>query len=124
MAKRTAKKKTSRKKSVNKTQAILDYLAKNKAAGPAEVAAALTKKGIKVTPSYVSNVKSKGAKQAKGKRIKVKVSKQTPESTPFEDVKHAGELMIKAVELVVAAGAKEAQQLVTTASDIVKKIRE
>ena len=38
-------------------------------------------------------------------------------------MKEAGELMIKAVELVVKAGAKEAQQLVTAATKIVDKAR-
>ena len=118
------KKKTTRKKTINKSQAIRDYVKANRKAGPTEVQAALAKKGIKVSPALVSTVKSNSAKKkAAGKKVKVTV-KQAPEHTPLQDMKEAGELMIKAVELVVKAGAKEAQQLVSSATEIVKKIRE
>ena len=58
-----------------------------------------------------------------GKKVKVRVTKKAPERTPLQDVRHAGDLLTQAVELVVKAGAKEAQQLVSTASEVVKKIR-
>jgi hypothetical protein len=43
----------------NKSKAIRNYLAAHKGAGPTEVAAALKKEGIDVTPAFVSNIKSK-----------------------------------------------------------------
>lgn len=41
----------------NKSQAIRDYLQANPKAGPTEVCQELGKKGIKMTPALVSNVK-------------------------------------------------------------------
>lgn len=63
-----AKRATRRKKSgVNKTKAILDLLAANPGTGPKEASAQLAQKGIKVSPGYVSTIKSK-AKRSGGKR--------------------------------------------------------
>jgi hypothetical protein len=120
-----AKKKPAAKKNpVSKSQAIRDYLNTHKNTGPKEVQAALAKKGIRVTDALVSNVKSNAKKKkAAGKKVKVRVVKKAVEHTPLQDVKQAGDLLIQAVELVVKAGAKEAQQLVGTASEVVKKIR-
>jgi hypothetical protein len=59
----------AKKPKVNKTQAVRDYLKANPQATPKETAAALTKKGIKITASHVSNIKS----QAKAKRRAKKV---------------------------------------------------
>jgi len=117
----------AKKKTVNKSQAIRDHLKTHKNASPKEVQAALAKKGIQVTEALVSNVKStakkKQTKKTAGKKIKVRVSKKAAECTALQDVKQAGDLLMHAVELVVKAGAKEAQQLVSTASEVVKKIR-
>ena len=65
--KAAAKKKTAKKKKVNKSAAIRDFMAKKPSAGPTEVSRALTKKGIKVSPSMVSNVKATAEKK-KGRR--------------------------------------------------------
>lgn len=55
------------KRKVNKSQAIRDYVVANPAASAKSVVAALGKKGIKVTPSTVANVKSKsGLSKARG----------------------------------------------------------
>ena len=123
-----AKKKTAKKnKAVNKSQAIRDYLKTDKNAGPKEVQSALAKKGIKVTDALVSNVKSnakkKKKKKAARKNVKVRGSKKSAKHTPLQDVRQAGDLLLQAVELVAKAGAKEAQQLVIAASEVVKKIR-
>ncbi len=56
------------KRTVNKTQTVLDYLKTHPAAQNREVAAALTKRGIKITANYVATIKSKngnGKKPAK-----------------------------------------------------------
>ncbi len=46
-----------KKPSINKSQAIRDYLKAKPEAGPTEVVRELKKKGIKITPALVSNVK-------------------------------------------------------------------
>ena len=47
-----------KKRKVNKTQLVKDYLAENPAAPPKDVAAALKGQGVSVTPAYVSTIKS------------------------------------------------------------------
>jgi hypothetical protein len=48
----------AKKQVVNKTQAVRDYLKTHRAAMSGEIAAALSKKGIKITPSYVAKIKT------------------------------------------------------------------
>ncbi len=62
---------TKKKKKVNKSQAIRDYLEKKKDAGPKEVIAALKKKGVKVSIGLVSNVKT-NMSQGKGTKRKTR----------------------------------------------------
>lgn len=47
------------KKQANKTQAVRDYLKSHPGAMSGEIAAALNKQGIQITPSHVANIKSK-----------------------------------------------------------------
>lgn len=54
------------KKKVNKTQAIKDALNSSSSGSPSEIAAALTKSGIKVSAAYVSTVKSDMKKKGSG----------------------------------------------------------
>jgi hypothetical protein len=68
-------------------------------------------------------VKTNAKKKTVAKKKKVQVAEQPAERSPVEDMKEAGNLMIKAVELVISAGAAEAKQLISTASEIVKKTR-
>ncbi|MEX2187002.1 MAG: hypothetical protein WD875_09425 [Pirellulales bacterium] len=56
------------KSTVNRSQAIRDYLAKSPKASPTEIKEALAKEGIEVSDSLISAVKYK--KKAKGKRGK------------------------------------------------------
>ena len=58
------------KKKVNKSKAIRDYKAANADAGPKEIAAALTKERIRVSPAFVSTVLST-SKKKKGKSRRV-----------------------------------------------------
>lgn len=127
-ATRKKTKKRRKKRSTNKSQVVRDYIAKHPNAGPTEVANALAKKGTKVAPSLVSRIKS-GASPKRKKRVKKKKKarkvgrvRRITEPTVVEDMKQAGDLMLKAVELVVAAGAKEAKHLVSLAEDMVKKV--
>jgi hypothetical protein len=55
----------AKKESINKSKAVRDYLVNNPKAGPQEVSQALAKQGIKISPKYVSIIKSK---MRKGKR--------------------------------------------------------
>lgn len=48
-----------KKGGVNKTAAIKDYFQSSPNATPREVASALNEKGLKITPQYVSTIKSK-----------------------------------------------------------------
>lgn len=63
----------AKKRKVNKTQAIKDALDSSPSGSPSEIAAALTKSGIKVSAAYVSTVKSdmkkKGGKGKKSMRV-------------------------------------------------------
>ena len=118
------KKKTATKKTVNKSQAIRDYLKTHRNAGPKEVQAALAKKGIQVTEALVSNVKSNAKKKKTPvKKVTDQDSKKAAQHTSLQDIKQAGGLLLQAVELVAKVGTKEAQQLVSLASEAVKKIR-
>ncbi len=48
-----------KKRTVNKSAEIRGYLEENPNAGPTEIVEALAQKGVEVTPSFVSNIKSK-----------------------------------------------------------------
>jgi hypothetical protein len=65
---------------VNKSQAIRDYLKKNKKAMPLDVVAALKEQGIEVTAGMVSNVKLRMSKGKPGRRktrtVEVKAAKK------------------------------------------------
>ncbi len=118
------KKKAVTKKTVNKSQAIRDYLKTHRNAGPKEVQAALAQKGIKVTEALVGNVKSNAKKKKTPvKKVTDQDSKKAAQHTSLQDIKQAGGLLLQAVELVAKVGTKEAQQLVSLASEAVKKIR-
>ncbi|MEO9595539.1 hypothetical protein [Rhodopirellula bahusiensis] len=62
----------------NKSQAIRDYYGANPEAKPMEVAAELSKKGIVVTPAFVSTVKS----TTMGKSAKKSARKSAKKSAP------------------------------------------
>ena len=69
----------AKKQKVNKSQAVRDYLKVHAGAMSSEIAAALTKKGIKITPSHVANIKSKIkrtriAKKAANKQVAAKAA--------------------------------------------------
>ena len=49
----------AKKQKVNKTQAVRDYLKAHPKAMSGEIAAALTKQGVKITAGHVANIKTK-----------------------------------------------------------------
>jgi threonine aldolase len=63
----------AKKQKANKTQAVRDYLKTHPKAMSGEIATELNKQGIKVTPNYVSNIKTKLKKSRKPR----KAAKQT-----------------------------------------------
>jgi arginine repressor len=68
------------KKPVNKAQAVRDYLKTHPSTTNKEVAEALTKQGIKLSPNHVANIKSKmavskGKRKRRGKAAKVMSTK-------------------------------------------------
>ena len=66
------------KPKVNKTQAVRDYLKTHPEAMSGEIARALTKQGVDITPSHVSAIKTKFNKTGTAK----KVARPTPEVVP------------------------------------------
>jgi hypothetical protein len=72
MAKKTAR----RRKGVNKSQVIRDYLAKHKNAMPKQIIADLAGEGVKVSHALVSNVKYGEKKKAGGRKKGRKVSRK------------------------------------------------
>jgi arginine repressor len=61
----------AKKQNVNKSQAVRDYLKNHPKAMPGEIVATLSKQGIKVTPSYVANIKTKLNKGRSAKKAAV-----------------------------------------------------
>jgi len=76
------------KKKVNKTQAVRDYLKDHPGEGSTEIATALTKKGIKITANYVSNIKSKSrtAKKTAKKAVAVEAAPAVVEKKPADSI--------------------------------------
>lgn len=88
------------KKKINKSAEIRDFLNANPKASPAEAAAKLSRKGMKVTAGYISVVKSNMKKKAKGTTLsRTRPSKKSPDVTY--------ESMIKAKSLMKEAGGLE-----------------
>ena len=91
----------AKKPKVNKSKAVREFMAANPTATPKEASEALTKKGIEVSPNYVSSVKSNiTAKKGKRKRrqtaataMSVKTGVGIPEiKAAFALLKHCGSL--------------------------------
>jgi hypothetical protein len=66
----------AKKADINKTQAVANYLKAHSKAKASEIADALTKKGIVITPGHVANIKSK----IKRRRRKVRAAKPIAEA--------------------------------------------
>jgi hypothetical protein len=71
----------AKKQKVNKSQAVREYLKTHPKATSGEIAAALTKQGIKITPGHVANIKTKAKNKRRAR--KAAAAKQGPAiSTP------------------------------------------
>ena len=78
-----------KKEKVNKSQAVRDYLRAHPGAKSSpEIAAALTKRGITITPAHVANIKSKA--QAKRSARKASQRPLPVASRQFRTVRRGG----------------------------------
>ncbi len=115
MAKTTATKtKTRSKRNVNKSQAVRDYHAAHPNATNAEVRASMAKKGIDITPNYVSVIKGQTKRAKASKKAKAPKKAQVKGGIGVSELK-AAMALVKAVGSVDGA----AQALA-----IVKEIQE
>jgi arginine repressor len=117
MAKKKTVKKAAPKGDVNKSQEIKKVLAATPGKSPKEIADALTAKGVKVTPAYVSTIKT-NLKAKKAKKKKVTRKKQAPKAAPatgvtFDQLRRAKDM---AKQL---GGVKNAQEALTALSELV-----
>ena len=101
----------AKKPKVNKSQSIRDYLKDHPGTANKEVADALTKQGIKLTPDYVATVKGMmTAKKGKRKRRKTAATAMSVKTgvgiqeikAAFALLKHCGSLAL-AKEALAAA---------------------
>ncbi len=89
----------AKKRRVNKSQAVREYLKTNRKATNSEVADALAKKGIRLTPHYVAIVKSQSKRRRRA--VKKVVAKR---GVSIPEIK-AALALLKATGSVDAAGA-------------------
>ncbi len=101
----------AKKSSVNKSQTVRDYLKSHPGVANKEVADALTKQGIKLSPNYVAAVKGKmsavkGKRRRRGKAataMSAKTGVGIPEiKAAFALLKHCGSINV-AKEALTAA---------------------
>jgi plastocyanin len=83
----------AKKRKVNKSQAVRDYLKTHPKAMSSEIATALNKKGIKITPNYAANLKStlNKARTAKKSAVAKAVAVVPVSSEPVVAEKKAGD---------------------------------
>lgn len=65
----------AKKRKVNKSQAVRDYMASHPTATSGEISAALKKSGIEVAPGYVANIKTKSKHGPAPKKAAKKTAK-------------------------------------------------
>lgn len=108
-----------KKKSVNKSLAIREYLAVSPDAKPPEVIAAMKSKGITVTAQFVSTVKSTSKKKSTRGKSPVKKSTAAKRGPRKATLKAAGAIsldsLIKAKQLVEEMGGVEEARSALTA---------
>jgi arginine repressor len=110
-------------KPISKTAAIREELKKSDNGSPTEIAKALNKQGVQVTAAYVSTIKASDKRKVGApKRKPGPPVRNASASTPVEDLKEASELLLKAVDLVLKAGGKEARQLVGMATQLIDRV--
>jgi hypothetical protein len=98
----------AKKQKVNKTQAVRDYLKVHPTAMSGEIAAVLTKQGIKINAGHVANIKTKINKERPSKKAAVAKPVAAVAASPVtaENGKTAATVTlehVKAVALTVKA---------------------
>jgi hypothetical protein len=92
----------AKKPKVNKTQAVRDYLKAHPKAMSGEIAAALTKQGIKINAGHVANIKTKINKERPAKKAAVEKPVAAVPATPViaENGKAAATVTLEHVKAV------------------------
>src|SRR6476660_3475902 len=106
-----------KKGGVNVSQAIRDYLKANKDVGPTAAAEAISKQvGKKISPTYVSNIKSTLNGTPKNKRRKARRPGRQASSVVAAPSGSNGTVELKTIvvvkELLASVGADKARQLI------------
>ena len=128
----------AKKQKVNKTQAVRDYLKAHRGAMSGEIAAALNKKGIKITPGHVANIKTKinaeRAKKPKAAKAVARIAKASAsvaEAAPAVVEKPASIITIEQIKSMVqtvktVGGADRLNELLGFIKEVggVKKFKE
>lgn len=121
-----AKKKAATPK-ISKTDAIREALKTTPGGSPSMVAKQLVAKGIKVTPAYVSTIKAADKRRELSGRPRRKPGRPAGSGATNGSYSTAGsvkeDLMLKAIDLVVASGAREAHQMINLAEQLVSRVR-
>ncbi len=92
----------AKKQKVNKTQAVRGYLKVHPKAMGGEIATALKKQGIKITPKHVANIKTKINKARTAKKAAKR--KVAPEPAPVEKAAYTVTVeQVKAVAQTIRA---------------------
>ena len=121
----------AKKQKVNKTQAVQDYLKNNPKATSGEIAAALNKKGIKITGNYVANIKTKLNKLRKAKKAPKQPTVVETVEPVVEKPSKNGTLTVEQVKKVsllmkTLGGEKRLYEVLDTVKELggVKKFKE
>jgi hypothetical protein len=72
----------AKKQKVNKSQAVREYLQAHPGAKSKEIAAALVKKGIKITPAHVATIKTKAKAKRSARKAREKAAAAKPVAGP------------------------------------------
>ena len=111
----------AKKQTVNKTEAVKDYLKAHGKATRGEIAAALTKQGITITPGHVSNILTKLKKTRKTRKPAKKASVETAPAV-VEKPKANGVITLEQIKKVAhTVKAMGGFQRMTEMLDVIKE---
>lgn len=89
-----------KKEKVNKSQAVRDYLRAHPGAKSSEIAAALTKRGITITPAHVANIKSKAQAKRSARKAATAAAVAPASSAPSVEAASPTSLTLQHVKAV------------------------
>jgi hypothetical protein len=121
----------AKKRTVNKSQAVRDYMKAHPTATSGEIAAALKKQGIKIAPNYAANLKSKIGKNGNGKKKPAKKEAPALEAPAAPVAKAANTVTVEQVRAVtqtvkLVGGANRLNELLGLVREVggVKKFKD